>query len=165
MAATEAPPAATEPPVGQQDFDGNEVTAPSAPPEDLTVAGTTQLGLFDAGGKKPTHGKLSIGGMAGIDLEHGQAYPKGTYLRFEGIALVEEVAQRDKMDRKVGVAVDCFQKHLAHMSDLRVLGAVESGALGDSDAQSKLKSAVASLREQGLSAEAICGIAGLPVAG
>lgn len=157
-ATAEAPIGAIE---GQQDLEGGTVGAP--PPEDIVIQGSTQLGLFDAGGKRPTGAKLTIAGLSGIELVHGQAFLKGEYVRFEGVARVEEVAQRDKVNRKENLTVDCVQKHWAFASDLRVLGLVDSGVLEESDAQGALKRAVAALREQGVSDEGIAGIAGLPV--
>lgn len=149
-----------DPLVGQQDLDGGEVRQP---PENIEVAGSAQLGLFNAGGKAPTCAKLTLAGLSGIDMLHGQAFEKGSFLRFEGVARVEDVAQRDKVDRKQNIAVDCVQKHWAYTTDVRVLGAVESPVLEESDASGALKRAVAALREQGVSDEGIAGIAGLPV--
>jgi hypothetical protein len=109
---------------GQQDIDGSEVPAPAqeALIEELRVDGTTQLGAFDAGGKKPTSATISLSGGA-YELLDGKAYSKGDVVHFEGTAVVRSVAQVDKADPKTGIVVSCKQVHVARILDVRVEGA------------------------------------------
>lgn len=156
MAVAEAP---AEHIAGQQNLEGGE--APAAAPEEIILSGTSQLGLFDAGGKQPTAATLSISGLSGMKLFNGQALKKGGHIRFEGVARVDDVGQKDKL--KHGVVVSCVQRHIAAVTDVRVLGEVDGPALEESDAPGALRRAVAALREQGMTDEGIAGIAGLPV--
>jgi hypothetical protein len=41
-------------------------------------------------------------------------------IRFEGTAVVREVAQRDKPDPATGIVVSAEQKHVAQITDLTV---------------------------------------------
>lgn len=115
MTATEAPPVTT----GQRTIDNQEVLPPL---EQITIGGTTQLGLFDAGGKKPGTAKLQLKiGTAKIVLEPGQAFKKGDTFGFEGVARVIEIAQKDTIDKETGIVVSAEQKHVAVILDLRVV--------------------------------------------
>lgn len=119
MAATEAP-TREEIDAAHAQLDGNGASAaPAAPPDEILVRGTTQLGLFEAGGKKPVSSSLRLSGGR-VLLVDGQAYRKGDRIRFEGTAVVEEVAQRDKTDSKTQIVVACEQKHVARITDLVV---------------------------------------------
>lgn len=94
-----------------------------SPPEELVVAGTVPLdGLGGFGGKKPTGAVITLQGLGSIPIMAGQGYEKGQYVRFEGMALVEEGRERDKVDRKAGVAVDCKMSFFAYATDVRVFG-------------------------------------------
>jgi hypothetical protein len=95
---------------------------PQPPVEELRVDGTTQLGIFDPGGKKPTSATLTLGGGA-FDVMDGKAYRKGDVVTFSGTAVVREVKDRDKVDRKTGIVVSCKQAHWAEITDLSVKGA------------------------------------------
>lgn len=99
---------------------------PQAPPEDeappleeLRVDGTTQLGMFDAGGKRPQSASIRLSGGK-IELVDGKAFQKGDIIVLEVVAVVREVAQRDKPDPKTGIVVSCEQKHVAQITDVRV---------------------------------------------
>jgi hypothetical protein len=87
--------------------------------EEIRVDGTTQLGLFNSGGKAPDSASLRLSGGR-ILLLDGQAFRKGDTIRFSGTAVVREVAQRDKPDGKTGIVVSAEQKHVAQITDLRV---------------------------------------------
>lgn len=123
MAATEQ-----EPGVGTSHFvdgDGDSQAAGDAsspldsPVEELRVDGTTQLGLFSAGGKEPTSATITLSGGK-FELLDGKAYAKGDVIRFEGYAKVIEVKQRDREDPKTGITVSCAQGHTARITDLQV---------------------------------------------
>lgn len=88
--------------------------------EEIRVDGTTQLGMFDAGGHKPDGSSLRLSGGR-IQLVDGKAFRKGDVIRFEGTAVMREVAQRDTPDPKTGVVVSTEQKHVAQITDLRVV--------------------------------------------
>jgi hypothetical protein len=91
---------------------------PEQPPvDDIIVAGTTQLGLFDAGGKKPSSASLRLTGGK-VLLVDGQALRKGDVIRGHFTAVVREVAQRDKPDPATGIVVSAEQKHSAQITDL-----------------------------------------------
>jgi hypothetical protein len=93
---------------------------PSAlPPEELRVDGTTQLGLFKAGGKSPTGATLTLVGGA-IEIVDGRAFEKGDLITFSGTARVGFVGQRDKEDKKTGIVVSCTQQHQARIIDLQI---------------------------------------------
>jgi hypothetical protein len=95
---------------------------PQPPVEELRVDGTAQLGIFDPGGKKPTSATLTLGGGA-FEVMDGKAYRKGDVVTFSGTAVVREVKDRDKVDRKTGIVVSCKQAHWAEITDLTVKGA------------------------------------------
>jgi hypothetical protein len=96
---------------------------PPAPPiDELRVDGTVQLGLFNAGGKKPTSATITLSGGA-CELLDGKAYQKGDVIEFSGTAVVREVGQVDKADGKTGIVVSAKQKHVARITDLTVRGA------------------------------------------
>jgi hypothetical protein len=103
---------------GQQTIDGGEVSA-SIPMEEIRVDGTTQLGMFSAGGKQPASASLRLSGGK-ILLVDGQAFRKGDTISFSGTAVVREVGQRDKPDPATGIVVSAEQKHVAQITDLRV---------------------------------------------
>ncbi len=96
------------------------------PVEDLRVDGTTQLGLFDAGGKKPTSASIRLVGGK-IQLVDGKAFRKGDRIHFEGVAVIREVAQQDKRDSKTGLVVAAEQKHQALITDLVISPAGADG--------------------------------------
>lgn len=89
------------------------------PPEEIRVEGTTELRLFDVGGKRATFSSLRLSGGK-VLLVDGAAYSKGDVISFSGTAVVREVGQRDKPDPKTGMVVDAEQKHVAQITDLRV---------------------------------------------
>ena len=92
---------------------------PPPPLEELRVDGTTQLGMFDAGGKRPTGASIRLTGGK-IELVDGKAFQKGDVIVLEVVAIVREVGQRDKPDPKTGIVVSCEQKHVAQITDVRV---------------------------------------------
>lgn len=111
------------PPIeGQQDLDGGEATAaaPSGQLDEIRVKGTTQLGLFEAGGKQPTSSSLTLTGGK-FDLMDGQAFHKGDTVVLQVVCVVDTVTLKDKTDRKVGVVTACEQQHRAYISDAQVL--------------------------------------------
>jgi hypothetical protein len=108
---------------GQQDLDGGEVPKDPVPPvEEIRVDGTVQLGLFDAGGKKPTSSSIRLTGGKVLIVD-GKAFKKGETVTFEGTAVVDFVAQQDKTDAKTGIQVSAEQLHRARITDLRIAGA------------------------------------------
>lgn len=90
------------------------------PPEELRIDGTTQLGMFDAGGKKPQSASIRLSGGK-IELVDGRAFNKGDIVMLEVVAVVREVGQRDKPDPQTGIVVSCEQKHVAQITDVRVV--------------------------------------------
>jgi hypothetical protein len=107
---------------GQIDIDGDEVVVSTdgAPPEEVRIHGSVQLGLFEAGGKAPTSSSFTLtGGKFG--LVDGRAFQKGDQVVLQLVAVVETVALRDKRDEKIGVVVACEQQHKARIIDARVL--------------------------------------------
>lgn len=87
--------------------------------DQILVDGTTQLELFDFGGKRPTRATIKFtGGKVG--LTSGQAFHKGDTIRFSGIAVVNGVGQKDEHDTKTGQVVDCEQRHEARITDLQI---------------------------------------------
>lgn len=112
-------------------------------PEELLVAGTTQLELLPSlGGKKPTGSTVTLQGLGGIPVMQGQAFEKGQLVRFEGVALIEEVAQKDNVDRKAGVAVGCKQIHKAFTTDVRLFPASSPRLPDDADLAERVTTAV-----------------------
>lgn len=96
--------------------------ADSSPPplDEIRVAGTTQLGLFDAGGKKPTSASMRLtGGKVG--LIDGQAFRKGDTVVLEIVAVVDSVKLQDKKDGNTGIVVSCEQQHTARVTDVRIV--------------------------------------------
>lgn len=88
--------------------------APDAQMDEVTVDGTVQLGLFDAGGKKPTSATISLTGGA-IKLIDQEAFKKGDHLTLVVEAVVNDVGQKDEHDPKTGQVVSCVQKHKARI--------------------------------------------------
>ena len=105
---------------GQQTIDGGEVQSEELPPPELIVNGTAQLGLFEAGGKTPTSASVRLAGGK-IGLVDGRCFKKGDRIVFEVAAIVDEVTQKDKADSSTGIVVSCEQKHVARITDLRVI--------------------------------------------
>lgn len=105
---------------GQLDVHGGEVPADPQPPvEEMRVDGTVQLGLFTAGGKKPSGSSVRfVGGK--VSLLDGRAFKKGDVVSFSGVATVVEVSQRDKRDKQTRIVVEAEQHHLAEIDDLSV---------------------------------------------
>jgi hypothetical protein len=87
--------------------------------EELRVDGTTQIGLFDCGGKKPGSASIRLSGGK-VDLIDGKAFKKGDVISGTFTAVVREVGQRDKADSSTGIVVSCEQKHVAQITDLTV---------------------------------------------
>lgn len=88
-------------------------------PEEIRVAGTTQLSIFDLGGKKAASATIRLVGGK-VALMEGQAYRKGDAIHFEGTAVVNEVGQKDQHDPKTGLVVSAEQRHGARIVDLVV---------------------------------------------
>jgi len=87
--------------------------------DEIAVDGTTQLELFDLGGKRPTSSKLRLAGGA-VDVLDGRAFHKGDALSFSGAAVVTAISQQDKRDASTGQVVSCAQLHVALITDLRI---------------------------------------------
>ena len=118
-----------------------------APPEELLVAGTTQLELIKGfGGKKPTGSTITIQGVGSIPVMQGQGFEKGQYVRFEGVALIEEGRHKDKVDRKAGVAVDSKYAFYAHASDVRVMAGAGPRLPDDAGLAERVSTALELLR-------------------
>jgi hypothetical protein len=97
--------------------------APDAPapvdPDEIVVDGTSQLSMFDLGGKQASRATIKFtGGKVG--LVAGEAYRKGDRIRFSGEAVVNSVGQKDEHDPKTSQVVDCEQRHEARIVDLQV---------------------------------------------
>lgn len=104
---------------GQQTIDGREIPQ-ELPPEEIVIPGTTQLGFFDVGGKKPQTASIRfVGGK--VTLERGTAFKKGEVIHFEGYAQVVEASPRDKRDRQTRQVVDCELQIRAEIDDLKVV--------------------------------------------
>jgi hypothetical protein len=121
--AGEAPAAngnghAPEPTPGQQTIDGGEVPAPAMPVEDLRVDGLVQLGMFDAGGKKPQSATVALAGLKPFDLVDGKAFSKGDRVYFSGVAQVFDVGQKDTLDKATMIATTAVQYHKAQVFEL-----------------------------------------------
>ena len=104
----------------QQDPEGGEAQQPAPPITDLRLDGTTQLGLFDAGGKRPTSASVRLSGGK-VSLVDGRAFKKGETLRLEVECVVTAVKQQDTRDKETGIAVSCEQQHIAHITDVRIV--------------------------------------------
>jgi hypothetical protein len=102
---------------GDTEWESESVYVPLT---ELRVDGTAQLGLFAAGGKRPQDSSLRLQGGR-VLLADGQAFKKGDVVRLEVTAVVREVAQRDKPDPATGIVVSAEQKHVAYITDLRVI--------------------------------------------
>jgi hypothetical protein len=109
---------APEPTPGQQTIDGGEVPAPAMPVEDLRVDGLVQLGMFDAGGKKPQSATVALAGLKPFDLVDGKAFSKGDRVYFSGVAQVFDVGQKDMLDKATMIATTAVQYHKAQVFEL-----------------------------------------------
>lgn len=107
----------------QQERLGTAGQEPAPPVEEIRVDGTTQLGMFDAGGKQPTTATIALTGGK-VMLLDGKAFRKGDVIEFSGTAVVREVSQSDKADPKTGIVVSASQDHRAQITDLVVKGVV-----------------------------------------
>jgi len=87
--------------------------------DEIAVNGTSQLELFDLGGKRPTSSKLRLAGGA-VDVLDGEAFRKGDVVNFSGTAVISAIAQQDKRDASTGQVVSCAQLHVALITDLRI---------------------------------------------
>ena len=96
---------------------------PEAPapvdPDEIVVEGTSQLELFEFGGKKATRATIKFTGGK-VKLVAGEAFRKGDRIRFSGEAIVNDVGQHDEHDAQTGQVVDCEQRHAARIVDLQV---------------------------------------------
>lgn len=99
-----------------------ETSNGTGPIEEIRVDGTTQLAMFDLGGKQATASTLTFTGGT-VRLVDGQAFAKGDVIRFEGTAVINEVGQKDDHDPKTGIVVAASQKHGARITSLVVRGA------------------------------------------
>lgn len=93
---------------------------PDPPLDEVEVSGTSQLGLFDAGGKKPKTSSLKLSGGA-IKIVDGEAFKKGDTIKLEVIAVVRAVAQVDTADKATQQVVSSEQKHTALITDVRIV--------------------------------------------
>lgn len=95
--------------------------AGSSQPEvdEIVLQGSSQLELFDMGGKKATRATIKFSGGK-VKIEAGQGFKKGHRIRFSGEAIVNEVGQKDEHDPQTGQVVDCEQRHGARIVDLSV---------------------------------------------
>jgi hypothetical protein len=103
---------------GQQTIDGGEVPAPAMPVEDLRVDGLVQLGMFDAGGKKPQSATVALAGLKPFNLVDGKAFSKGDRVYFSGVAQVFDVGQKDTLDKATMIATTAVQYHKAQVFEL-----------------------------------------------
>lgn len=117
-------------------------TSVKAPPEDLQVAGLTQLSMFDVGGKKALSSKVTIQGLSGLPVMGGKGFEKGTFIRGEFVARVEEVGLRDKMDRAANQAVDCIATAKAYATDVRIFGATAAALEDDAALAERVATAI-----------------------
>ncbi len=88
-------------------------------PDEIIVDGTTQLAMFDMGGKQASHATIKFTGGK-VKLVAGEAFRKGERIRFSGEAVVNVLVQKDEHDPKTGQVVDCEQRHEARIIDLQV---------------------------------------------
>lgn len=108
--------------IEQEDFDrepaagGTVVEAPH-----IRVDGPAQLEMFVLGGHRPESASLRFTGMK-VRLVDGKAFKKGQTIRFEGVAIVNEVAQKDAHDSETQEVVATEQRHSARIVELRVVG-------------------------------------------
>lgn len=97
--------------------------APVAPePDEIRIDGTAQLEMFDVGGKKANTATLNLTGGK-VKLIDGQAFHKGTRIKFSGEAIVNDVGQKDDEDPKTRQVVSAEQRHKARIVDLQVTSA------------------------------------------
>lgn len=89
-------------------------------PVALEVSGPVQLSMFDLGGMVPETATLKFNGGK-ITLADGTAFRKGETVRFEGVAVVNVIAQKDAHDAQTGVVVSSEQRHEARITELRVV--------------------------------------------
>lgn len=115
MAATIDAPEQVE---GQQDFEGGEVQH-FVPLDELVVEGPVQLSTFDVGGKRPMSGVLKLPGVK-LALEDGTGFRKGTVIRGTFEAVIDDVRQVDKRDKKTSLVITTEQVHGATITDIRV---------------------------------------------
>lgn len=104
---------------GQQTIDGGEVRSELPPPEEIVVAGTAQLGLFESGGKAPQTASLKLKGGKAV-LEDGTAFRKGERVALVVHCVIEAVAQKDSTDKSTGIVTSCEQEHTARVVDFFV---------------------------------------------
>lgn len=88
-------------------------------PDEMVVSGTTQLSMFDFGGKKATHATFKLVGGK-VKIAPGQAFKKGERVRgtFEGV--INFVGQKDEHDSTTGQVTDAEQRHEARLTDIQV---------------------------------------------
>lgn len=87
--------------------------------DEIVLQGTSQLELFEMGGKKATRATIKFAGGK-VKIEKGQGFKKGERIKFSGEAIVNEVGQKDEHDPQTGQVVDCEQRHGARIVDLSV---------------------------------------------
>lgn len=99
---------------------------PADPPEtpapeldEIVVDGTSQLEMFDFGGKKATHATFKLTGGK-VKIQSGQAFKKGDRVRGTFEAVVNFVGQKDEHDANTGQVTDAEQRHEARLTDLQV---------------------------------------------
>lgn len=123
MAVAAAPPQADPRELEDEAGQATGAMPPAEPqqldPVEIEVDGTTQLELFDLGGKRPTSSKLRLAGGS-VAVVDGQAFRKGDVIHFSGTGVVSAVAQQDKRDAATQQVVSCEQKHTALITDLRL---------------------------------------------
>lgn len=101
------------------EFDDDE----PAEPDEVAVTGNVDLDYFKAGGKAPQTATLTLAGLSGMKIMDRKGYKKGSFVGFRGVARIEAVTQKDKMDRTANQAVDCVQAHVAYATDVQILPA------------------------------------------
>lgn len=105
---------------GQTDLDGNTAPEPPAPPPDeITVRGTTQLGLHGKGGKTASRSTVTVSGVKAALFEQ-EAFEKGETVRFLVTCRIVKVAEVDKVDKPSGVTMECVQEHTATATDVEL---------------------------------------------
>lgn len=87
---------------------------------EIRVQGPAQLEMFKLGGTMPSSASLRFAGMK-VKLVDGKAFKKGETIRFEGTAVINEVAQKDAHDSETQEVVSAEQRHSARITDLRVI--------------------------------------------
>lgn len=104
-------------PVGKMPDKEPEKTEPEV--DEIVLDGSTQLELFDVGGKKATRATIKFTGGK-VKLSAGKGFKKGERIKFTGEAIVNEVGQKDEHDPQTSQVVDCEQRHSARIVDLSV---------------------------------------------